>query len=117
MGDLVGIDLAVVIGVEGEEEALGVGLHLVGGQQPVMIAVGLLEPVGKRVLALLRARKGSPIGLMNSRRRIAWPGGARFGAGPAAAPPRRRSGKDQRNRHQRSFVKSTSGRPQQVNMR
>ena len=51
MGELVGIDLAIVIGVELREEAIGVGLHLVGGQDAVVVAIGLVKPVGERVVA------------------------------------------------------------------
>ena len=47
MGDLVGIDLAVGVGVERLEESLGIGGHFVGGDRSVMIGVGLSEPGGQ----------------------------------------------------------------------
>ena len=47
MDEFVGIDFAVVVGVEPGEVALGVHLHLFGRQEAVMVAVGLAEPCGR----------------------------------------------------------------------
>ena len=47
---LVGIDLAVMIDVENGKEALGILLHLGEREPAVMIAIGLREPVGERVV-------------------------------------------------------------------
>jgi len=52
MSDLVGVDFTVVVGVEGEEEALGVAGELIGGQDSVVIGIRLLEPHGQAILAL-----------------------------------------------------------------
>ncbi len=63
MGELVRIDLAVVIRVEHCEESLGIGLHLIGRQGAVTVAVGLVKPGRERVFALCRwARKARPSG-------------------------------------------------------
>ena len=66
-----------MVDVERREETLGVGDHFIGGEQPVMVAVGLLEPVGERVVAAVRARNGSPIGLMNGAHAMAGDGDRR----------------------------------------
>ena len=50
MDQLFRLDLAIVVGIESREETVGVRLHLVHGQHPVAIAVGLAEPTGKRVV-------------------------------------------------------------------
>jgi len=42
--DLVGIDLAVVIGVERLKEAVGVCRHFIGGNDPIMVPIRLPEP-------------------------------------------------------------------------
>ena len=50
MGELVRIDFAVVVQVEQREEAVGILLHLFQCQPPVMIAIGLLEPIRQGVV-------------------------------------------------------------------
>jgi len=51
MGGLVGIDLAVMIEVEHGEEPFGVLGELGDRQIAVMVGIGLVEPVGERVVA------------------------------------------------------------------
>ena len=43
--------MAVVVGVESCEESLGVGLHFIDRQHIVVVAVGLVEPGRKHVVA------------------------------------------------------------------
>jgi hypothetical protein len=58
MGGLVGVDFAIVIGVEQSEEAIRVQLHFVRRDLAVMVAVGLGEPGGKHVRAAsLRSKR------------------------------------------------------------
>ena len=56
MSELVRIDRSVVIGVEDGEEAIRVGQRLIGGEQPVMVAVGLAEPARQRVVGRATVR-------------------------------------------------------------
>src|SRR5690349_16125142 len=51
MDELVGVDLAVVIGVQFREEAFCVGLQLIGGQIAVMVPIGVNKPHSERVVA------------------------------------------------------------------
>ena len=96
MGDLVGIDLAVLIGVERGKEALGIRLHLVGSEVAVMVAVGLTNQRASVSSSRERARNGSPIGLMKA---PAAPGddigrGARWQR-PAASSEKSKQQRDQ----------------------
>ena len=50
MGDLVRIDLAVVVGVKLSEKAIGVLLHLFHRQPAVMVAVRLIEPICQSII-------------------------------------------------------------------
>jgi len=52
MSDFVWIDFAVVIDIEEREKAVGVLLHLLKRQPSIMVAIGLAEPVGKRVVVV-----------------------------------------------------------------
>src|SRR4051794_16301146 len=55
-GDLIGIDLAVVIDVEQCEESRGVLLHLDKRQPAVVILVSLVEPVAERITVMVAER-------------------------------------------------------------
>jgi hypothetical protein len=54
--DLVGIDLSIIIDVEKRIETVRVCLHLIKRKLAVMVAVGLLEPVGDAVGAAIGSK-------------------------------------------------------------
>ena len=56
MGDLVGIDSSIMIGVENIEKPVGVSFHFIDRNHAVMIAVNLLEPDDQSPLASFRTR-------------------------------------------------------------
>ena len=47
---LLGADFAIRVGVEHGKKALRIGLHFIKGEQAVMVAVGLVEPAGERIV-------------------------------------------------------------------
>lgn len=71
--DLVRIDLAVVVDVQNCKEPLGVLLHLLNGQSPVMVLVGLLEPVSQRVIVAADRSEGFSHGADEQPSRMAGP--------------------------------------------
>ena len=91
LDEFVGIDLAVVVGVELGEEAVGIRPHLVGREHAVAVAVGLVNQFANVSSLAVWARNGSPIGLMNGAQ--AWPDDD--GTAGAGARPRR---EDRENR-------------------
>ena len=64
VGELVGVDLAVVAAVQRGEEAAASACISPAVEEAVAVAVRLVEPVGERVFGPLCARNASPIGLM-----------------------------------------------------
>ena len=58
MGDLLGPDLAVMIGVQHREIADEICLEFWPGERAVMVGVGLVEPGAQRLRPAFRAAEG-----------------------------------------------------------